>query len=169
MSNLLLILLVCVLLFGITKITNNKNNLSPKVINLFIMMLLLLYITNNELYFITKWMFNFRSQVINEYKQIGILSPIASVLTYFISAATALTLTINIIGTIGLRIKSKIRMLRIIPFYMLLQYILLYKVSILGSGSISSRINIIMATILVLVLTVIYIVYRIPSMKRCFV
>ncbi|WP_282036677.1 hypothetical protein [Saccharicrinis aurantiacus] len=133
------------------------------------MMILLIYITNNELYYFTLWFYDFKGQILSEYIQVGILSPFLSLISYLLAIVIAIAFTVVIIGILGLRRTSHIRLLKLLPSYLLSQYISLYKVSIIESGNFSLKFGIISAIILIIVNISTYILYKNTFIKKCFI
>ncbi len=127
MWNLILLLYVFIIVWGLKINFKERSLIKSKILNLIMMLIFLFFLANNELFTLTSMVYNFTDIISKEYVKIGFMSAGISLTVFFLNLLVALIISIQIVGMIGLRDKAKNRFIKILPFYLLIDLFEGYK------------------------------------------
>ncbi len=166
MQNLVLLLFVFTIFYGVKKNFSDRLNLTPKILNMAIMLLFLYSLSMSEMLILTSLPYDFTAIMSAEYEKIGILSAGISLSVFILDLAIGLIICINVIGIVGLNEKARHTFMFLLPVYLLTHLFDSYKYCIREQEQ--DFYFIYVAQITTVTALVMY-TYTRPFMKRIFV
>jgi len=127
MGNLVLLIFVFIIIWGIKINLINKDLITRKILNFIIMSTFLFVLTTNEIFSLTSLFYNLSDIISKEFMPIGFLNAEISLTIFILNIIIALIVSIRIVGTIGLKETSRNALIKTIPFYLLTNILESYK------------------------------------------
>ncbi len=119
MWNLILLLYVFVIIWGLKINFTKKIYIVSKVLNLVVLLMLLFYLASGELLMLTTSIYNFKKIISEEYIGVGVLSAEISLSIFILNLIAASIITVQVIRMIGLKEKGRDRFVKVLPFYLI--------------------------------------------------